>query len=500
MKNDYDIVIIGGDIAGYKAALAANQLQAKVALVQPQINYEFDYNYSIKKLSVIYHNYQEISNLGIVKYTENTKENIQENTNLEKQQNDYNFSYKKSISYAQNITDNFNQINSLSHLATQGIDIIIGSGKFTTSGKLNSGKLNFAVNDRNLKSRTYILACGSYPYIPDIEGLQTTGYLTLANIWRFLQTSNLPNNWVIIGGLPQSIEIAQTLARLGCTINLILNDSSVLSRLEPEISQLLIAVLEANGVQVFNNVNVSQVRRIEDKKWVQVGNKAIETEEILVATAQQPNIENLNLAAIGVKWYPRRLVVNKKLQTTHQQIYACGDVIGGYHLPSFANYEAKIAVKNALFFNNHTVNYNCVPWIINTHPMVAKVGLTAQEAQTRYGKNEVLVFQNYYKTLTAAQINNEITGVCKLVTLKNGEILGCSILGTAAEELINLVALAISQNIKIQNLEKLTIVDPSFTEIISQIAEEWHQQKLHQNHFLQEFLQSFYHFRRDWNI
>ncbi|NET70590.1 MAG: hypothetical protein F6K62_06300 [Sphaerospermopsis sp. SIO1G2] len=132
--------------------------------------------------------------------------------------------------------------------------------------------------------------------------------------------------------------------------------------------------------------------------------------------------------------------------------------------------------------------------------MVVKVGLTEQQARTRYGKEEILVFKNHFQKLKSAQIKNQITGFCKLITLKNGNILGCSILGAAAEELINIIAIAMSENIKIAGLEKLAIVDPSFAEILAQIAQEWQQQKLHQNHSLQEFLKSFFHFRRNWNI
>ncbi|MBD2295842.1 NAD(P)/FAD-dependent oxidoreductase [Anabaena sphaerica FACHB-251] len=506
MKIDYDIVIIGGSIAGYQAALTATQLHAKVALVQPQVNYELNYHYAFNNLGKISQDCLDMANLGIITQDKNTAPDIHlgepiSNTVVQKKsgipiyQTNCFYSYKQAMLYAQGIAANFNQVNSLANLAAQGVDVIIGSGKFSTSQPLT-----FAVNDRILSARTYLLACGSRPQIPDIEGLQTTGYVTLANIWQFLEKSNSPKNWIILGGLPQSIEIAQTLARLGCSINLIVNHPSVFSHLDPEIAELLIAELEADGVRIFQQTIVTQVRQIEDKKWVQAGDKAIETDEILVATAQQPNIEFLNLAAAGVKWHSRRLVVNEKLQTTNQRIYACGDIIGGYDIANVANYEAKIAVKNALFYPRLSVNYRCIPWVISSQPMVAQVGLTETQAKRRYSKNQVLVFKNYFKTITAAQIKNEITGICKLTVLENGKILGCSILGAEAGELINLIALAMSQNLKIENLENLASVYPSFSEILEQTARGWSQQRLNKNQVLQEFLQSFFHLRRDWNL
>lgn len=485
MKIDYDILIIGGSIAGYQAALTATQLHAKVALVQPQVNYEFNYHYALSEIGKLTQQCFDVVNLGI----------LPKKSEILIDQASYVNPWKQAIMYADAIATNVNQINSLANLATQGVDVIIGNGEFSSSPQLS-----FAVNNRILNARTYLLACGSLPKVPDIAGLKTSGYLTLANIWQSLEKPNPPKNWVILGGLPQSVEIAQTLARLGCNITLIFNHPSVFSHLDPELAQLLIAQLEADGVRVLNQTIVTQVRQIEDKKWVQAGDKAIETDEILVATGQKPNIENLNLTAVGVKCHPRGLVVNEKLQTTNQRIYACGDVIGGYDIANIANYEVKIAVKNALFFPKLAVNYTYIPWMISSQPMVAQVGLTEPQAKSQYGKHEVFVLRQYFKTLAAAQIQDNITGVCKLIVLENGQILGCSILGTAAGELINLIALIMSQNLKIDDLANLAAVYPSFSEILAQAAREWSQIKFSRNHWLSEFLQSFFHFRRDWNI
>lgn len=510
MKIDYDIVIIGGSIVAYQAALAATQLKAKVALVQPQPKHKLNYHYPLIELSKISQQWLDIATLGIITDSEKIKQKIKSDIYLnnsirntllpEKSQipileKTWGYSYPQAMLYAQEMSANIHQVYSLPDLATQGIDVIIGKGTFP-----NSSQLCFLVNERILKSRTYLLACGSRPKIPDIDGLNTTGYLTLDNICQGLEKPNPPKKWVILGGLPQSIEIAQTLARLDCSIDLILNHPSIFSYLDPEIGQLLIAQLEADGVRVFNQTIVTQVRRIEDKKWVQAGNQAIEADEIIVATAQQPNIEDLNLAAAGVKWNPQSLIVNQKLQTTNQRIYACGDILGGYDIANIANYEAKIAVKNALIFPRLAVNYNCIPWIISSQPTVGQVGLTETKAKREYGKDQILVLKHYFKTIIAAQIQNQITGICKLIVLENGQILGCSIFGAEAGELINLVALAMSKNLKIENLENLAVVYPSFAEILQKTAGEWNKQKLNKNHILQEFLQSFFHFRRDWNL
>ncbi|MEH1770282.1 MAG: NAD(P)/FAD-dependent oxidoreductase [Nostoc sp.] len=484
MTNDYDIVIIGGSLAGYYAALAATQLRATVALVEPKVDYGFTHHHTLTEIAKLAQKLNNAAGFGIHATHTNTSEKCH-----------ISMAWQEAMLYAQCVASNLKEQHSSAILAAQGVDVIVGSGQFQSSPQLA-----FAVNNRLLRARTYLLATGSRPEIPEIEGLQATGYLTLSNIWQSLQGETLPKNWVIIGGIPQSIEIAQTLARFGCSVTLVVKHPYVLPYLEPDIAILLQAQLEVEGVRVLTEKPVTQVKLIEDKKWIQAGDKAFETDEILVATGQQPNLESLNLATVGVKWHRRSLVVNDKLQTTNHRIYACGDVIGGYDFANIANYEAKIALNNALFFPRLRVNYCSTPWAIFSVPMLAQVGLTEAQAKRQFGRNEVLVLRQYFKTVVAAQICGETTGMCKLIVLRNGEILGASILGGEARELINLIALAISQKIKVKDLANLSPVYPSFSVILEQTAKEWSKQKLNSNIALQEFLEGFFHFRRNWDL
>ncbi|MDP5338298.1 MAG: NAD(P)/FAD-dependent oxidoreductase [Nodularia sp. (in: cyanobacteria)] len=484
MTIDYDLVIIGGTLAGRYAALVATQLKATVALVESEVNDAFSQQQALGEIGKIVHNMNDVAGLGIHTRQADTADKCQVSV-----------TWTEAKLYTQGVVSNIQEQHSLANLAALGVDVILGRGQFQSLPHLA-----FAVNQRLLRGRTYLLASGSVPALPEIEGLQTTGYLTLSNIWRSLKQATLPQNWVIIGGVPQSIEVAQTLARLGCNVTLAVKSASILPYADPEIAHLLQAQLEVDGVRVLTQKPVTQVKLIEGKKWVQVGDKAIETDEILVATDQEPNVELLNLAAVGVKWRQQRLVVNKKLQTTNHRIYACGDVIGGYDFTNVANYEARIAVKNALFFPRLRVNYRCIPWVLNSHPTLAAVGLTEAQAKRQFKSDEVLVLRQYYKSVTAAQLRDETTGICKLIVLRNGEILGASILGAEAGELINLIALAMSEKISVKHLANLSAVYPSFSEIIENTAREWGKEKLNSNSALQDFLEGFFHFRRDWNL
>jgi pyruvate/2-oxoglutarate dehydrogenase complex dihydrolipoamide dehydrogenase (E3) component len=515
MTLDYDVVIIGDSLAGRSAALMATQLKAKVALVEAKTDYGFIHHHVFSEIGRLA---QQVSNaaqfgIGIANPPDifyptgiynGTINSLTEKTEPLSQQDPFTaissgksqtVVWSEALLYARGVSSNLEQSDSPAVLAAQGVDVVIGKGQFQASPDLV-----FVVNNRLLRARTYLLASGSVPAIPEIEGLQKTGFLTLSEIWQSLGSSTPPQNWVIIGGTPQSVEVAQTLVRLGCSVTLVVNHPSIIRHADPEIAQLLQAQLEAEGVRVLTNTTVTQVRLIEDKKWLQAGHKAIETDEILVATAQQPNIESLNLAAVGVKWHHRRLVVNEKLQTTNHQIYACGDVIGGYEFPHIANYEARIALKNALFFPWSKVNYHCIPWGVCSQPMLAQVGWTEAQAKRQYGDNEIMVLRQYFKILAAAQIQEETTGICKLIVRRHGEILGAGVLGAAANELINIIALAIAQKIKIYHIGNLAAIFPSFSEILEQTARQWHQQRLQSNTTLQDCLESFFHFRRDWKL
>ncbi len=475
MSVDYDIVIVGGSLAGRDAALKAVQQRAKVALVEPLFR----------------HDLIELQGIGevakVVGINDLTRFVVCDSGNREEK---YQISLEKALLWNSTVAANVNEQLSPAFLAAQGVDVIVGKGCFQASPNLS-----FIVNNRKLLARSFLLATGSIPAIPNIEGLEKTGFLTLSNIVKVLKSSKPPKSWVILGGTPQSVEMAQSLARLGYGVTLIVNSPLIISPIDSEMAQLLQAQLEVEGIRVLTQSSITQIRLIEDKKWLQVGNIAIETDEILVAVAQQPFIESLNLAAVGVKYNSRGLSVNKKLQTTNHRIYACGDVIGGYNLPNIASYEARIAIKNALFFPKYKINYRAIPWGILTQPTLAQVGLTERQAKNRYG-NDILVLRQYFKTLASAQIADKTTGICKIIVSRNGEILGASLLGAEARELINIIALAIAEKIKINKLANLAPVYSSFSEIIEQTAWEWNKQRF-ESRRLQDFWDGVFYFLRN---
>jgi len=500
---DYDLVVIGGSQAARYAALAATHLKARVALVEPQQTGEnwlmsgYMYSRTATHIGLVAQQVRDANQFGVHLLADSTEDSkdIGEQPNRHRLGDRVFVSirFDEAMQYARSVVSTLEEQNSPAILSSLGVDVIVGSGEFS-----RKPHLAFVVNGRRLRSRAFLIATGSTPAVPEIDGLQDAGYLTPADIWRADITKPLAKNWVVIGGTPTGTEMAQTLARLGADVTLVTSRSRILAKEDQETAFLVQAQLEAEGVRVITDSPITQVRQIESKKWVQAGNKAIETDEILLATRHLPKIESLNLESVGVKFHPRGLHISEKLQTTNSRIYACGDVTGGYQLAYIAEYEAKIALKNALLLPIFKINYREIPYCIFSSPQLARIGMTEEQARGRYGK-DVLVLRQYFKSVAAALMIGETTGLCKIVVRGNGEILGASIVGFQAVDLIQAIALAMQQKIKVGAIADFPHISPTLSDITYQAAAEWDKQRLSHNNSLQKFLEGFFNLRRSWS-
>lgn len=489
MTVEYDLIAIGGSTAGIQAAVAATYLKARVALVEPQgsqtdwMKHGAMYAQALAQVGRAAKHVQKAPELGIhVSSTDSTPEQLTPSIRV-----------TQAMQWAEAVIHTSSEQVSPAILASLGVDVITGVGEFC-----RLPHLGFIVNNRRLRARAYLIATGSCLGIPNIEGLPTIRYLTPADVWRTDLSQRLQGSWVVIGDGPMAAELAQTLLRLKCDVTLIVEGSHILPNEDPEASGLVQAQLEAEGIRILTDSPVSLVRRIDDKTWVQAGNRAIEADELVLATAWQPNVAGLNLEGVGVKFHPQGLDLNEKLQTTNPRIYACGGVTGGYQSAHIAQYEASIALKNALFAPLFKVDYRGIPRTIFCDPQLARVGLTEAQARLRYGK-DVFVVRQYFKSLDKAQLMGETTGFCKLVGRQNGEILGASIVGSDASEAIAAIALAIRHKMTVNAIANLPQVSPTFAEIVHKTALEWRRQRQNHNKTLQDFLEGFFDFRRKWS-
>lgn len=479
---DYDLVVIGGSPAGIYAAVKATNSNARVALVaSPLLGSTWSessskYNKALTYIGKVARILKDATIFGL-------SETKQLNGSLE---------FGEILKWAKGVVASLDENYSPAVLASLGVDVVFGEGEFCR----HEPNFALAVKDQYLRSRKYLIATNSTPIIPEIEGLESAGYLTPDSIWQ-LANSELPESLIVIGNDPVGVELAQIFSRLGTKVSLVVSSSHILAKEDREAALLIQSQLEAEGIQVFTEYHVTQVRWLQGKKWIQLGNKAIDADEILIAAEFQPDTTALNLDAVGVKCNSHGIIVNSKLQTTNHRIYACGDMLGGYRFPHIANYEAQIALKNLLSFSVSQVDYRYIPWAIFSDPELARVGLTEKQAKHRYG-DDILVTRRHFKMIDKAQISGETTGFCKVITLPSGEILGAHIVGSEASELIHLFALAMQQKLKIQAIANLTPVFPTLSTINCQTAADWQDYHQFQNFSKLGLWQGFVNLVRSW--
>lgn len=483
MAVDYDLVIIGSSHAGLYAAKNAAILQARVALVI-QCDGLF-----LPNDTLFIHSMGEIADL-------NTRWTAHPGT---RELNRGRISLPDGIDWANSTVAAMQEgNNSLASLAALGVDVIVGQGEFC-----RLPKLTFNVARRKLRSRNYLLATGTN-FVPQFLSDAAVSYLTPTELSQ-RDLTDLGSQIVIIGHDPLALELAQTLARFDKEVTLIIEQTRILPQEDLDLALLLQAQLEAEGIIVYSNVPVSQVKVLDRQKWLQVGDRAITADEIIIADYRQPNITGLNLAGVNVKYDEQKILVNRKLQTTNPQIYACGDLIGGYSLPNIAQHEVNLILKNTLFLPWYKVNYYALPWAVLTRPNLARVGFTERQAKEKYG-DDVRAIAYHLKDTAWGQIADRPTGMCKLLVRSNGEIVGCSIIGDRAAELITAIALMMKHQIGLdrnpmRGLTSLSIpsVYPTMAEILERASQDFYQQKLQNNSKLLSRLRNWFSLYKDWH-
>ncbi|MGB8698351.1 MAG: FAD-dependent oxidoreductase [Thermosynechococcaceae cyanobacterium] len=366
-----------------------------------------------------------------------------------------------------------------SAIQAHGVDYLEGPIAFQMEGTLG-----LTVGSRQLRSRAYLLAIDPDPTIPKLPGLDHPRVWTLPQLWIELQRTDLvwPQHMTVYGSGPQAIELSQSLRRLGVAVLILTDDKTLLPHEDPELAFLLRAYLEGDGIEIATGP-LHQVDTAQSEQLVlTVGDRQYVTGALAMAT-ETATVFPTVLKPLNLRQTPSRLWVNAFLQTSHPQIYACGTLLGGYRLTHLADYEARLAVQNALFAGPFSpgcsrvaVQYRPVPYAILSHPPLARVGLT--ESQAQLYNPEVQTVRQTYKDCDRAFFTQAPAGLCKVLVQPDGRILGAHLLGTAAEELIHVFALAIQQAILLPDLADLNPVSPAFAAVIQQTAQTWRLQQL----------------------
>ncbi len=327
-----------------------------------------------------------------------------------------------------------------------GVEVLRGEARFTSPQSVRAGEIE-------IRPRRFVIATGSYPAVPPIPGLAEVSYLTNETIFA---NRDRPDHLIVIGGGPIGIEMAQAHCRLGARVTL-LDVGPVLPRDDPELVASLTGHLAGEGIAIRPDVEITGIERDGDAIVARlVDGERIAGSHLLVAAGRRPSIEALDLPAAGIEATAKGITVDARLRTTNPRAFAIGDVAGGPQFTHIALYQAGIVIRNALFRLPAKVDYRALPWVTYTDPELAQVGLTQAAAG-----EEARVLRWPFVENDRAQTERDTEGLVKVVLGRNGRILGASILGTGAGDLILPWALAIAQKLKIGALANLIVPYPT---------------------------------------
>jgi pyruvate/2-oxoglutarate dehydrogenase complex dihydrolipoamide dehydrogenase (E3) component len=350
--------------------------------------------------------------------------------------------------------------DSVARYTAMGATVIQAEARFLDKRTLVAG-------DTPIRARRVVLATGSRPKPPPVPGLADVAYLTTDTV--FVLTER-PARLVVLGAGAAGIELAQAFRRLGSEV-VVVEAERALSREDPELAAVVLTALRREGVEIREHVGVERVEPTRDGVRVVLPAadgkpEVIEASHLLVAAGREPALDSLGLEAAGIRHDPRGILVDAGLTTTNRRVYAIGDCAGGpfagLKLTHVANYQAGVVARRVLFRLSAKVDYAAVPSVIYTDPEIATVGLGENAARDRVSKIRVLRWP--FSENDRAQAERATSGHVKVVTTAAGKVLGASIVGAGAGDLIVPWALAVREELDVASFRDLVMPYPTLSE------------------------------------
>lgn len=340
-----------------------------------------------------------------------------------------------------------------------GVDVFAGTARFIDSHTLN-------VDGRTLRGRHIVIATGSRPAIPAIEGIETVPYLTNENVFDI---DALPPRLIILGAGAVGLELGQAFSRLGSRVTILEAADVFLPAEDPDVRAALQSCIREDGIDLRIGVKPTRVMKSPTGIRVEAG-ETFEADALLVATGRRPALEHLDLDVAGIASDASGVRVDPALRTSVDRVWAAGDITGGPRFTHVADYQARLVLRNALFPFNAKVSYDAIPRVTYTDPEFARVGLNEREARERYGRIEV--WMRPFHDVDRAIADGRTLGFVKLIGGSRGRILGAHIIGHGASSLIAEAALAMKHSIGLNRLANTIHAYPTYSEAIRQAAEQ----------------------------
>ena len=378
-----------------------------------------------------------------------------------------------------------------------GVEVLEGYARL-----IDPWTVEVALNDggtRRLTTRSIVIATGAAPFVPPLPGIEDVGYLTSDTLWEALRgRSSPPARLVVLGGGPIGTELTQAFARLGSAVTQIEMAPRILGREDEEVSALIQASLERDGVTVLTGHKALACGVTEGEKWIEVeqdgARRRIVFDDLIAAVGRAPRLTGFGLKELGIRTN-RVVETDEYLETLFPNILAAGDVAGPYQFTHTAAHQAWYASVNALFgdLRRSRTDYRVIPWATFCDPEVARVGLSEAEAKaagiafevTRYGIDD----------LDRAIADGSDHGFVKVLTEPGKDvILGVTIVGEHAGDLLAEFVLAMKHRMGLSKILGTIHIYPTLSEANKNAAGEW--RRAHLNPGLLRLLERYHTWRR----
>jgi pyruvate/2-oxoglutarate dehydrogenase complex dihydrolipoamide dehydrogenase (E3) component len=451
----YSLVIVGAGPAGLVAAYEAARLGVKVALIERNLfggiclNTGCVPSKTLIRTSRLYAEMRHAENFGATVPGEIT------------------VGFAAAMERVRRVRARIARESSVESLNAQGVDIFFGEARF-------AGPHSVVVEDDLLRFEKALIATGARPKIPRIPGLSAAGFLTNETIFDLTER---PNRLLVIGGGPTGCELSQAFCRLGSQVTIVQDEPMFLSQEERDAAQILSDAFARDGIEIFLNTQTVGVRVEGASKLVELVQEdsrlAIPADKILVGVGQTPNLEALNLEAVGIEYDAESGIrVNDFLETTNADVYAAGDVCAKRQFVHFEAASSRLVVQNALRSGRQRVSALTIPWCTYTDPEIAHVGMYVREARRK--NIPVKTFTVPMQDVHRAICDGEEEGFVKIhVSEGSDRILGATVVARHAGEMINDITLAMQSGIGLGRLGQVVRPYPTQSAAIRMAADAY---------------------------
>lgn len=346
-----------------------------------------------------------------------------------------------------------------------GVDMYLGDAKFVSPQRVE-------VNGLALDFSRALIATGARAAVPPIPGLADAGFFTNETVFSLTQ---LPARWLVLGAGPIGCELAQSFRRFGAQVTVMAIDGRLLPREDPDASAVLARRFTEEGIALELGVKPLRVERTGETRVVSFerdgATHTVEVDAILVATGRAPNVENLGLEQAKVAFDRRGVTVDDTLRSTNPHIYASGDVAGRWQFTHTADAMSRIVLQNALFWGRKKASVLTIPWATYTDPELAHVGLTSTDATARGA--EVVTYTAHLSDVDRAILESAGEGFARVhAERKSGRILGATLVGRDAGDLIAEMSLAVTNRLTLGQLAATIHPYPTRAEVWKRLGDQ----------------------------